>query len=84
MAAGAFVLFLGYLYRTSGRAHQATYTPREREERLQHTKVFAIEDSDEEDQDQDQMDPMLRGRDAYELERPGPARTFDSDEENDR
>jgi hypothetical protein len=100
MAAAAFLLLLGYLYRTSGRnapgaqGHSNAYSyvqanahlSRGREDgQVEHTKVFAIEDSDEEDEAalRGNMGNGVHGRgEAYELQNQGHAQALDSDEEN--
>jgi ectoine hydroxylase-related dioxygenase (phytanoyl-CoA dioxygenase family) len=66
MGVGAFLLFLGHLYHTTGRNAQ---TEIRREDR---GAKFVVEESDEED-------VALRPSEAYELR--GAPRTFDSDDE---
>lgn len=68
----------GYAY-----IHANDHLSRGRDDgQVEHTKVFAIEDSDEEEE------AVLRGNsgygrgEAYELEGQRPARALDSDEEN--
>lgn len=63
------MLFLGYLFRTSGKNAN---TPPEAKDDERGGK-FVVDDSDDEETS------LRRGDDAYELE--GPTRTVDSDDE---
>lgn len=69
MGVGAFLLFLGHLFKTTGRNFQ----PELRRE--EETSKFVVEDSDDEE-------TALRQDEAYELS--APPRTFDSDEDEIR
>jgi len=74
MSIGAFLLFLGHLYRTTGR-NALPYPSQARHIERSETGKFVVEESDDEE-------TALRQGEAYEL---GNApRTFDSDDEGDR
>lgn len=66
MGVGGFLLFLGHLYRTTGRNAQTDIRGEDRGGK------FVVEESDEED-------TALRPGEAYEMH--GAPRTFDSDDE---
>ena len=69
VALSGYVLFLGYLFQTSGRNANKTSDPRDGER----GGKFVVEESDDEETN------LRVGEEAYELE--GPSRTVDSDDE---